>query len=135
VDYSLAELLPRLFVSMAVVIGVMWFLAKAMKNKRLPGIGSAQSKADAKRNQIDVLGRQGLHKSATVTLVRVGDKTLLLGVTDMQVTLLADMSDAKTASPPLSLVSNSIESHPADAVEPGWKSLLEQARERTLRRA
>ena len=134
-DASLTDLLPRLFLSMSVVIGVMWFAARVMKNRRLPGMTGPMGKAQAKKNEIEVLGRQGLTKNATVTLVRTGGKTLVLGVTDAQVTLLTELVD-ETSAPALSIVPESSDTQwTGVANEQAWKGLLEQVRERTVRRA
>jgi flagellar protein FliO/FliZ len=142
VDASLTELVPRLFGSMAVVIGVMWFAARVMKNKRLPGLGGSQRKTDTKLHEIEVLSRQGLGKNANVTLIRAGGRTLVLGVTDAQVTLLTALEDEFTATP-LSLVPTSSNIQRTDvpagaelpSTDQAWKGLLEQVRERTVRRA
>ena len=127
---------------MAVVIAVMWFAARVMKNRRIPGMGNAVSKATAKRNEIEVLGRQGVGKSATVTLVRTGGRTLVLGVTDAQVTLLTELQDEVDATT-LSLVTDSSDAQRTGVLasaevpdaDQAWKGLLEQVRERTVRRA
>lgn len=149
-DASLTELLPRLFGSMAVVLVVMWGAARVMKNKRIPGLPSVgnfqKSKEDAKRNEIEVLSRTGLSKNATVTLVRAGGKTLLLGVTDAQVTLLSEIDEAVETTT-LSLVAEEAQSSSIHrtgtstsasqlpTTEQAWKGLLSQVRERTVRRA
>lgn len=135
------ELLPRLFISMAVVLVLMWVAARVMKDRRLPGVGSAETRAEAKKNAVEVLGRQGVGKGATVTVIRAGGKTLLLGVTDAQISLLSELDAERPTA--LTVVPDVIDTHgtgvsaPASlpTTEEAWKGLLEQVRERTVRRA
>lgn len=70
----------RLLVSLAVVLGLMWVIARRLKR---PGRGKSS-------RLIDVLGRQQLSRTASVALVRVLDQALILGITDAQVTVLGD---------------------------------------------
>jgi flagellar protein FliO/FliZ len=80
------ELIGRLLVSLAAVLGVMWLLARRMKKG---GRGR-----DA--GLIDVLGRQQLSRNSAVTVVRIGEQALVLGVTDAQVSVLGQ-TDLPTA--------------------------------------
>lgn len=73
-------LVGRLLVSLSVVLGIMWLLARRMnkggrlKNTRL----------------VDVLGRQQLSRTASVAVVRVMDQALIVGITDGQVSVLGE---------------------------------------------
>ena len=73
-------LLGRVLVSLAAVLGVMWVIAR-----RLRGNGKARA-----TKLIEVLGRQQVSKGASVAVVRIGEQALVLGVTDNQVSVLAD---------------------------------------------
>jgi flagellar protein FliO/FliZ len=73
-------LLGRVLVSLAAVLGVMWVLARRMR----------AGKRGRATKLIDVLGRQALSRSASVAVVRVGDKALVVGVTDNQVSVLSE---------------------------------------------
>lgn len=78
--------LGRLLVSLAVVLGLMWVIARRIKR---PGRGKSS-------RLIDVLGRQQLSRSSSVALVRVLDQALILGVTDAKISVLgeADLDSA-----------------------------------------
>ena len=73
-------LIGRVLVSLAAVLGVMWVIARRM---RVGGKTRATK-------LIEVLGRQQVSKGASVAVVRIGEQALILGVTDNQVSVLAD---------------------------------------------
>lgn len=74
------ELVLRIGLSLLVVLGLMWGLAKVLR-RPLAGRGGGK---------LAVLARQQLTKGSTVAVVRVLDKALILGVTEGQVTLLGE---------------------------------------------
>lgn len=79
----------RLLVSLAAVLGLMWFLARR-SGKRGPRRSG---------QLIDVLGRQQLGRTSSVAVVRVLDQALILGITEGQVSVLgATDLDAAQAS-------------------------------------
>ena len=71
----------RLILSLAFVGAVLWFAARAAKRR---GIGTSSG-------LIDVVARQRLGRSSTVNVVRIGDVVLVVGATEEQVTLLAEV--------------------------------------------
>lgn len=71
----------RVLLSLAVVLGLMWGLARFLR--RSPRTRDA--------SLMDVLARQQLTRNSTITVVRVMDQALLLGVTDGQVSLLGEV--------------------------------------------
>lgn len=71
-------MLGRLTISLAVVLGIVWLLARRVRKS---GRGGGQG-------LIDVLGRQQLSRSASIAVVHVGDQALIVGVTDGQVSVL-----------------------------------------------
>src|ERR1700735_3127604 len=74
------ELVGRLLVSLLAVLVVIWLLGRKLrKGGRLK---------DSKL--IDVLGRQQLTRSASVAVVRVGDRALIVGISDAQVNVLGE---------------------------------------------
>jgi flagellar biosynthetic protein FliO len=74
-------LVGRLLVSLAAVLGVMWLIARRMRR----GVSGKDSRL------IDVLERQQLSRTASVSVIRVMDQALVIGVTDSQVRLLAEI--------------------------------------------
>lgn len=74
-------LVGRLLLSLAAVLCLMWFLARRFRN------GSGRVKG---ARLIDVLGRQQVARNSSVAVIRVLDKALIVGVTDGQVSVLAE---------------------------------------------
>jgi len=118
---SVGALIGRMVVSLGLVIALMWLVAKFAR-KRM-GASSRKGVDDALRLQ--VLARQTIGKNASVTLLRSGDRALLLGVTDHSVSLLSD-----TELPPEPAPAD----EPAAATSPSWDLLLRRARDLTVRR-
>jgi flagellar protein FliO/FliZ len=74
------EVALRIFFSLAVVLLLMWGLARVAR-RPLSGRGGGA---------LAVLARQPLTRGASVAVVRVGERAFVVGVTDQNVTLLAE---------------------------------------------
>jgi flagellar protein FliO/FliZ len=97
--------------ALGAVLGLMWLLAR-MSRKPL--------KARA-AGPLAVLARQQLSRSSSVAVVRVGDKALVIGVTDTQVSLLGetDLAAVTEALAPVESVSRT----PVDLAADGTEAL------------
>jgi flagellar protein FliO/FliZ len=100
------ELIVRIGFSLLVVVGLMWMLAK-LARRPLAARGSA----------LTVLARQQLSRAASITVVRVGDRALVLGITDGQVTLLGE-TDPAALTRTEEARRTTVELPPADAASP-----------------
>ena len=130
----MVETVLRIAFSLLVVLGLLWLLGKVARRPLTGRAGSAMS----------VLARQQLTRGATVAVVRVVDRALILGVTDGQVTLLGETELAAlepvhehaaqrepvpltTAPPPRGRLDGSL-------LSPGtWAQTMEFLRSRTAR--
>jgi flagellar protein FliO/FliZ len=74
----------RLILSLAFVGGVLWFAARLAKKR---GLGQSNG-------AIEVVARQRVGRTSTVNLVRIGDVVLVVGATEQQITLLAEVDGA-----------------------------------------
>jgi flagellar protein FliO/FliZ len=120
-------LFARLLVSLGVVIGLMWLAARVMRRR---GFGGPTRRPGV---HVDVISRRTLGRNSSIAIVRAGKQGLVVGITDHQITKLADadleeidlesVEGQWTAQPPGS-----------DGPTPTWKAMLEQLRERTVRR-
>lgn len=72
-------LVGRLLLSLAVVLGLMWLIARRMRRS---GGRTKNGKL------IEVLSRQQLTKASSVAVIRILDQALIVGVTDGQVAVL-----------------------------------------------
>jgi len=69
-----------MLISLAVVLGFMWVIARRMKRPGRVGNGDL----------MDVLSRRQLSRTASVAVVRVLDQALVIGITDGQVSLIGE---------------------------------------------
>lgn len=80
-------LFVRVAFSLGLVIGLMWLATRMMRNRGLAP--KARKINDDAR--IEVVDRKGLSKNAAIAVVRVGGRHLVVGITDHQVTNLAEV--------------------------------------------
>jgi hypothetical protein len=112
----MVELFLRLVISMAVVMGVMAIAARLLRRnqgsiagpgrrgRRAMGMGigagpgglpgSGRSRQARPAPLVDVVYRRSLARGASVTVVQAGGQTFLVGVTEQNVTMLAELSPA-----------------------------------------
>lgn len=125
------EMILRIGFSLLVVLGLLWLLGKAVRRP----LGGRAAGA------LSVLARQQVTRGATVALVRVVDRALILGVTDGHVTLLGE-TDLEALSVP---VHTEERREPVPVQQPGrldgsvlsprtWTQTVEFLRSRTARR-
>ena len=131
-DTSLIALLVRVVVSLGVVLALMAGAAAVLRRSGLTGTAGAGRRG--LRRPLQIVSRHGLSRGASITVVRLGDRGLVLGVTDHQVTLLTEIDPAELEAPP----DEQAAGPPAPGIGAGslpWKVALEQLREKTVRRS
>nr|WP_275941637.1 flagellar biosynthetic protein FliO [Planosporangium mesophilum] len=133
----------RIIFSLLVVVALMWGMAK-LARKPL-GIRKGGG-------LIEVLGRQQLSRGSSVAVVRIADKAMVLGVTDGQVSLIAEteLSVIEEYQPEVALKRESLSLESLDSPAPigtagpltgsalsvdTWKQTLKFLRERTVRKS
>jgi flagellar biogenesis protein FliO len=133
-DTSLVALLVRVVVSLGVVLLVMWGAATVLRRSGVAGTAATGRRGVRRRAPVEVIARHGLARGASVTVVRLGGRALVLGVTEHQVSLLTELDQAELDAPE--------DESSAGTAGPGigsgslpWKVALEQLRERTVRRS
>src|SRR4051794_8150415 len=90
----MVELGVRLVFSLAVVVGLLLVTVKLGARKFRPRKGAA----------VRIVHRQALSRGSAVAVVEVGGRTLVLGTTDHQVNVLAELDEGELDAPELSLV-------------------------------
>jgi flagellar protein FliO/FliZ len=79
------ELAVRVVFSLAVVLGLLWFIART-SSRRFGG---------SARSMVRVVARQSLARSASLAVVEVGDRVLVVGVSENGVSLLTEMDPSE----------------------------------------
>jgi flagellar protein FliO/FliZ len=137
VDVSLFTLLIRVVVSLGVVLAVMAAAAAVLRRSGVVGAAPAGRRGARRRNlALEVIARHGLSRSSSIAVVRLGERALVLGVTEHQVTLLTEVDPAELAAPPE--LDDTLAGTAGPGIGPGtlpWKVALDQLRERTVRRS
>lgn len=122
----------RLLLSLVFVGAVMYFAARLAKKRGL-GRGTAL---------VEVLARQPLNRVGAVTVVRVADRVFMLGTTESQVSLLAELDETVVND---ALEESDVTLAPSASVSRGlvagsvfdrgqWSSLVQGMRDKTVRR-
>ena len=124
---SLLALGLRLVLAMAAVVAVMWFAARTLQRHR-----SNPRLRPGPAPVIEVVGRRGFGRSSSVAVVQAAGRTLILGVTETNVTLLAEGDPP--LDPPEPTAQRMGHLPGALASPPARTPLLESLRERTVRR-
>lgn len=129
-NVSLFSLFFRLAISLGVVL-VLMRVAAGMLQRVGGGHGMRRRRGPA---EVEVLFRQPVGRRASVSVVRAGNRALVLGVTDHTVTLLAE--DDPDVLIPLAPETPRTAS-PADgspSASSAWTAVLDALRDRTVRR-
>ncbi|MBW8826842.1 MAG: flagellar biosynthetic protein FliO [Acidobacteria bacterium] len=136
-DGSVVVLFARLLVSLGVVLGLMWAIGRVLRARGFGGV----SKPNA---AIEVVARQSVNRTSSIALVRAAGKALIVSINESQISLLAEVDPAEIDGPVNTTVTTTLtglEAHrtaPRGSASPRSssprKTLLEVARERTVRR-
>jgi flagellar biogenesis protein FliO len=128
-DVNVVELVLRLALSMGLVVAVILVAAKVMRGRTGFGLGR-----NPEMPRLDVLDRTQVARNATVAVVRVGGRGLVVGITESSISLLAEapelivkyeQQEAERTAPP------------TEPSAPGTTrmNLFEALRETTVRRS
>ena len=125
---STLMLFVRLILSLGVVIGLMWIAANVLRKRGIAGTSS--SKRTARGPEVELVARKPLGRNASIVVVRVGDRSMLVGVTDQRVTNLGDVefADVELYEDNTWTVSSG-----ANGSASAWTTMLDQLRNRTAR--
>jgi len=116
-DTSFVALLLRLAVSLGVVLLLMWGAARLL---------GRQPRRMSRAGNVEMLARQALGRRSSVAVLRVGSKAFVVGVTDTNVSVLAEVDPQEVLGP-------------VEASDPKPRAitatqLMDQLRERTIRK-
>lgn len=131
----------RMLLSLSVVLGLLWVIARVGRGRgvgrrlgRVAGTGTAAS------NRIEMLGRRSLGRHSAVFVIRAGSRTLVVGQTPQQITVLAecepDQPEAGDETEPAVLTGDTMPGLASDdgALTPkAWDAFVDRLREMTVR--
>jgi flagellar protein FliO/FliZ len=86
-----AVLVLRTLVALACVVGIIWYGARRL--------GAVRDRAQAGEAPVRLVGRHALGRHAGVAVLAVGERRLLLGYGEQQVTLLTELDPVTAAAP------------------------------------
>jgi flagellar biogenesis protein FliO len=131
---STFALLLRVFLSLGVVLGLMFGIATVLKRRGFAGLAPAGGRRSPLGAQVEVLARKPLGRNATIAIVRAGNKSMVLGVTDSTVTLLGDveLDEDEFEIDEMEAPGTGLLRAASGATKP-WKTMLEGMRDRTVR--
>ncbi len=129
-------LVLRVVLSLTLVLCVLWLAARGLRK------GQRRSRGGV---DVDVLSRQPLSQRSSVAVVRLGERALVLGVTDTHVELLTELALADVLSPvtepDLAVTARAVATTPpagalaGSALSPQtWSRALDAVRTATARR-
>jgi flagellar biogenesis protein FliO len=133
-----------MLLSLSVVLGLLWVIARVGRGRqvgRRPGRTGGGGSAASTR--IEMLGRRALGRHSAVFVVRAGSRTLVLGQTPQQITVLAecdpDQPDRPAVDAEAGNVGDAGDMMPGLASENGaltpkaWDAFVDRLREMTVR--
>ena len=129
-DVSLLSLTIRLVVSLGVVLLLVRLASTLLQ--RSGGAGPRRRRGPA---EVEILLRQPINRRASVAVLRAGDRALVLGVTDQQVTLLHEDHPDVLVPPAPETPRTASPGDGLTAAHPTWTALVEALRDRTVRRS
>ena len=127
-DASTIGLFFRLILSLGVVIGLMWAAATVLRKR---GLTPMPGKRPAGL-QVELLARKSLGRNTSIAIVRVGDRSMIVGITEHEIRKLddADVEDVDLNQ----AGTNWTVPDGANGSPSAWKAMLDQLRIRTTRR-
>lgn len=128
---STLMLFARLLLSLGVVIGLMWVAANVMRKRGFTGVAG---RGAARGPQLELVARRPLGRNASIAVVRVGDRSIVVGVTDHQVTNLGDIDSDELDDISVNEDNTWTVSSGAKRPASAWTTMLDQMRNRTARR-
>lgn len=132
-DASLWGLLARLVISLAVVLGLMLGAAWVIRRR-----GGTLMRRIGRGLPLEVMARQSLGRSASVQVVRLGERAVVLGVTEQQVTYLTEGDPSEFETVDLTGMGGPSADRTArsggDSLGTSWTGVMESLRDRTTRR-
>jgi Flagellar biosynthesis protein, FliO len=90
--------LGRMLLSLSIVLGLLWVIARVGRGRQVGGRpGRAGTGTSTQR--IEMLGRRSLGRHSAVFVIRAGNRTMVVGQTAQQITVLAECEPDEPEGP------------------------------------
>jgi flagellar biogenesis protein FliO len=90
--------LGRMLLSLSIVLGLLWVIARVGRGRQVGGRpGRAGTATSTQR--IEMLGRRSLGRHSAVFVIRAGNRTMVVGQTAQQITVLAECEPDEPEGP------------------------------------
>jgi flagellar biogenesis protein FliO len=130
--------LLRMVVVLGAIIGLLVVMGRVAKNRQ----GGARLGTKKSGAAIEVLSRKSLGQHTTLLVVRAGERTLLVGQSAQQMTLLTELDESEWNVETKDRCTTSMQNHfaprPALGVDANastaWDAIVYRLREMTVRR-
>jgi flagellar protein FliO/FliZ len=142
--------------SLSIVLTLLWVVARIGRKRQAGGARMRRATASVATGQVDLLGRRSIGRNSSIAVVRVDGRTMVVGQTPQQITLLGETTDEPAlTSPQVGAIDvGTARVAPTDAALPvgsgtartpwpasdsgagaptAWDALLERLREMTVR--
>ena len=110
-------LVLRVLLALTCVVGLIWFIGRRF--------GGGQPQRSSREHVVKLVGRQSVGRHTGVAVVAVGNRRLLLGYGDQQVTLITELGPVVDAPP--ALTAEHTATLPAQRPAPALESVAESA--------
>jgi flagellar protein FliO/FliZ len=130
---STVALMVRLFVSLGIVLALMYGVMAVMKRRGFGGFSPTAGRRVGVSAQVEVIARKPLGRNASVAVVRAGSRAMVVGVTESNVTLLGD-ADLEELEVEAEETQGTGFPRAVNGANQPWKTMLEGLRDRTVRR-
>ncbi|HEX5097352.1 MAG TPA: flagellar biosynthetic protein FliO [Acidimicrobiia bacterium] len=135
---STFALFARLIFSMGIVLGLMWIAARVLQRRGLGPVAKRQARAV----ELELLARKNVGRHASIAVVRAAGQAMVVGITEHEITKLADADlpaidlEAEQDVAASEAASQGTAAPQQGFATPGqaWKAMLEHVREKTVRR-
>ncbi len=129
---SFVLLFGRTLLALATVLFLVWALSRLAGRNR--GVAGAKRSGAPGEARLELLSRKSLSRTASVVVVRVGDRNLVVGVTPQSVTLITEVAASELEPGAAQLQADTPWRAESGPTPMAWDATISKLRELTVRR-
>jgi flagellar protein FliO/FliZ len=128
---SFVLLFGRTLLALATVLFLVWGLSRLGRNRGAAGAKRSGAPGEAR---LELLSRRSLSRTASVVVVRVGERNLVMGVTPQSVTLVTEVAASELEPGVAQLQADTPWRAESGPTPMAWDAAISKLRELTVRR-